>query len=418
MAYIIDNIPEAIRESKQLLRKLAAEQGADFKVTFDEFTESIKQEVSEIKALKDKGEMIIPELEYADLIASGISDQHKSQIRQRGCAIVRNIFPEQQVKEWDEELGRYLSDINYVEASMKSTDDHMSAVQKANPQMFSVYWSKPQVEARQSENLAKVRSQLNRLWHYEQDGKQLFDPDLECTYADRVRRRQAGDDTIGISLHVDGGSIERWTDDQGFHKVFRKLIAGDWQNYDPFDAAFRNDTREVTSPAVSNVFRTYQGWIALSPQGPGDGTLEVIPMVRALAWMYLRAMQEDVAEDDLCGAVIGHSLKYDEKWHSLLKDALISIPQMRRGDGIWWHPDVIHGVEEVHGGDDFSNVIYIGASPACAKNDDYAKRQLPTFKAGKSAPDFSAEDYEAGCESRGKMDDLTELGRRQMGVLS
>ncbi len=416
MAYIIENVPEAIRESKQLLRKLAAEQGADFKVTFDELTESIKQEVSEIKALKDSGEAIIPELEYADLVASGISDAQKDQIRLRGCAIVRNIFPEQQVKDWDNELGDYLGDINYVDASMKSTDDSMSDVQKANPQMFSIYWSKPQVEARQSENLAKVRSHLNRLWHYEQDGKQLFDPDVECTYADRVRRRQAGDDTLGIQLHVDGGSIERWTDEQGFHKVFRKLIAGDWQGYDPFDAAYRNDTREVTSPAVSNVFRTYQGWIALSPQGPGDGTLEVIPMARALAWMYLRAMQDDVAEDDLCGALIGRSLRYKEEWHSLLKDALISIPQMNRGDGIWWHPDVIHGVEEHHNGDDFSSVIYIGAAPACAKNEAYLKKQLPTFEDGRSAPDFSAEDYEAGFEGRGKMEDLTDLGKRQMGA--
>ena len=417
MAYIIENVPEAIRESKQLLRKLAADQGADFKVTFDELTESIRAEVSEIKTLKERGDNIIPELEYADLIANGINDSQQTQIRKRGCAIVRNIFPESQVKQWDDELADYLNDMNYVDASMKSTDDHMSEVQKANPQMFSVYWSKPQVEARQSENLANVRSHLNRLWHYEQDGKQLFDPDRECTYADRVRRREAGDDTLGIRLHVDGGSIERWTDDQGFHKVFRKLIAGDWQGYDPFDAAYRNDTREVRSPAVSNVFRTYQGWVALSPQGPRDGTLEMIPMARALAWMYLRAMQDDVPEDDLCGALLGRSLQYREEWHSLLEDALISIPQMNRGDGVWWHPDVIHGVEERHEGEGYSNVIYIGAAPYCDKNEAYLKRQLPMFEAGKSAPDFAAEDYEAGFAGRGKMEDLTDLGKLQMGAV-
>lgn len=416
MNYKIDDVPEAIRESKQLLRQLAAEHGADFKVTFDALTESIREEVAEIKLLKDQGGQIVPELEYTDLIASGMTDSQKTLIRKRGCTIVRNIFPEDQVVQWDDELATYLSDVNYVAASTKSSDDHMSDVQKSNPQMFSVYWSKPQVEARQSENLAKVRSELNRLWDYKQDGEPLFDPDRECTYADRIRRRTPGDNTLAIRLHIDGGSIERWTDDQGFHQVFRKIISGDWQSYDPFDAAYRNNTREVVSPAVSSVFRTYQGWIALSPQGPGDGTLEIIPMARALAWIYLRALQDDVAEDDLCGALIGRSLIYHKEWHNLLEDAIISLPEMNRGDGIYWHPDVVHGVEETHGGDGFSSVMYIGAAPFCEKNEAYLKRQLGCFETGKSSPDFAAEHYELGFEGRGKPEDLTELGRVQMGL--
>ena len=417
MTYKIDNVAETIRQSKQLLRQLAAEQGADLKVAFDELSASIRDEVSEIKALKDRGEPIIPELDYQALAEGGISEQQQAEIRQRGCAIVRNIFPQPQMQRWDNELAKYLEDIDYVAASMKSTDAHMSEIQKANPQMFSVYWSKPQVEARQSENLAIVRSQLNRLWHYQQDGKQLFDPDRECTYADRMRRRMPGDDTLGIRLHVDGGSIERWTDDQGFHKVFRKLIAGDWQHYDPFDAAYRNDTREVSSPAVSSVFRTYQGWVALSDQGPGDGTLELIPIARALAWMYLRALQDDVPEDNLCDAIMGRSLRYHEQWHDLLRDGVMSLPQMHRGDGIWWHPDVIHGVEEVHQGSDFSSVMYIGAAPYCEKNAAYLKRQLGKFESGESSPDFAPEHYEKAFEGRGKPEDLSALGRIQMGMV-
>ena len=56
------------------------------------------------------------------------------------------------------------------------------------------------------------------------------------------------------------------------------------------------------------------------------------------------------------------------------------------------------------------------SAQSCAKNEAYLKKQLPTFEAGRSAPDFSAEDYEAGFAGRGKMEDLTDLGKRQMGA--
>ena len=33
--------------------------------------------------------------------------------------------------------------------------------------------------------------------------------------------------------------------------------------------------KEIPSPAVSHVFRTFQGWAALTEQGPSDGTLTI-----------------------------------------------------------------------------------------------------------------------------------------------
>ena len=34
----------------------------------------------------------------------------------------------------------------------------------------------------------------------------------KLVYADRVRRREPGDDTLGLSPHCDAGSVERWID--------------------------------------------------------------------------------------------------------------------------------------------------------------------------------------------------------------
>jgi len=42
------------------------------------------------------------------------------------------------------------------------------------------------------------------------------------------------------------------------------------------------------------MFRTFQGWTALTEQGPDDGTLQVLPVANAIAYVLLRALQADV----------------------------------------------------------------------------------------------------------------------------
>ena len=77
---------------------------------------------------------------------------------------------------------------------------------------------------------------------------------------------------------------------------------------------------------------------------------------------------------------------------------------------------MIHSVADEHNGADFANVIYVGATPACEKNAAYASKQAQKFLAGESGPDFAAENYEVDFEGRATIDDLTDLGRAQMGL--
>ena len=112
----------------------------------------------------------------------------------------------------------------------------------------------------------------------------------------------------------------------------------------------------------------------------------------------------------------GRALGASQEWHKEILEGLISIPEVEPGDTVWWHPDVIHSVANEHQGDHYANVIYVGASPVCAKNEAYARRQADAFYSGRSAPDFAAEDYEVNFEGRATVDDLTELGRRQLHI--
>ncbi|MDH2434878.1 DUF1479 family protein [Pokkaliibacter sp. MBI-7] len=407
--------PEQFRPRIAEAKRLLKAQISDLPERFAAMTARIQQQVEDIQACVASGESPIPVVNFADLQEEGM-DELKTRIRRRGCVVVRNVFPREQVDEWNRQLMEYVNENDYFskEVEKRGLDNYFSALASGRPQIFGLYWSKPQVMARQSEQLALTRRWLNRLWTFEYDGQQVFNPDQECSYADRARQREPGDKTLGLSPHVDGGTIERWIE-PSYRQVYRHVFGGDLAAYQPFDSLYRTEAVEIPSPAVCRMFRTYQGWTAMSQQGPGDGTLNLVPIADAMAWMLLRALQDDVPDDELCGAKAGRALSVTEKYHQLLLQAFVPIPTVYPGDTVWWHPDVIHGVEDHNKSQGYSNVIYIGAAPDCQKNRDFLALQRPAFEAGKSSPDFAPENYEVDFTGRALPDDLTELGKRQMG---
>ena len=386
---------------------------ADLQRAFADVKDHVARAAERIRRDDAAGRPTVPDLAYADIKAGRVTEGTRQAIRASGAAVVRGVFPAEGATEWFEEVGRYVEANRYEEreAGKRGLDRYFSALQAGTPQIFNVFWSKPQVKARQDPRLAETRSFLDRLWiGYEG----VFNPDLQCTYADRLRRRQPGDKTLGLSPHMDAGTVERWID-PGYQRVYERVFAGDWRGYDPFDASHRLGTREIPSAAVSSVFRTYQGWTALTRQGPQDGTLRLTPIAEGICYVLLRALQEDVPEDDLCGAAPGRALGVSPEWHPELIAATVSIPEVMPGDTVWWHPDVCHSVADEHAGREYASVIYIGSAPDCAKNRAYLPGQLAAFLAGNSPPDFAPMNLEAHFEGRATEADLTELGRRQMG---
>jgi hypothetical protein len=358
------------------------------------------------------GRPVVPEVSYHAIKDGSVPDATRAAIRKTGCVVVRGVFPAPVANDWFAEVGEYLEANHYEqrEIDKRSLDKYFSALKAGKPQIFNIYWSKPQVHARQDPKLAETRAFLNRLWHF--DG--FFDPDRDCTYADRLRRRHPGDETLGISPHMDAGTVERWID-PGYQRVYRHVFAGDWRAYDPFDAAHRLETREIPSPAVCSMFRTYQGWTALTRQGPEDGTLRLIPIAEGICYVLLRALQEDVPETDLCGAAPGRALGVSPEWHPELVAGMVPIPEVQPGDAVFWHTDICHAVGDRHAGQDYASVVYIGSAPDCPKNRAYLPKQKAAFLAGRSAPDFAAMDLEVDFTGRATEQDLTPLGRQQMG---
>jgi len=403
----------AIRQLKQELRA----QIGDVQTVFNQLSERIAARVAEINALKARGEPVWPVIPFADIQNGTLSDEQREAVKRRGCAVIKGHFPREKALGWDRSMLEYLDRNHFDEVYKGPGDSFFGTLEASRPEIYPIYWSQAQMQARQSSEMAQVQSFLNRLWTFESEGKQWFDPDVSVIYPDRIRRRPPGTTSKGLGAHTDSGALERWLL-PAYQQVFAAVFNGKPEEYDPWNAAHRTEVEEYTvdNTTKCSVFRTFQGWTALSDMLPGQGLLHVVPIPEAMAYVLLRPLLDDVPDDELCGVAPGRVLPISAQWHPLLIEALTSIPALEAGDSVWWHCDVIHSVAPVTDQQGWGNVMYIPAAPLCEKNLAYAKRVKAALEKGASPGDFPREDYETTWADRFTLDDLNEHGKRALGM--
>lgn len=403
----------AIRQMKHELRA----QIGDVQAVFDRLHAKIADRVAEIAALKKSGDPVWPVIPFADVKNGTLSEAQRAAVKRRGCAVIKGHFPREQALAWDNAMLDYLDRNHFDEVYKGPGDNFFGTLTASRPEIYPIYWSQAQMQARQSEEMAQVQSFLNRLWTFESNGKQWFNPDVSVIYPDRIRRRPPGTTSKGLGAHTDSGALERWLL-PAYQQVFARVFDGNVDEYDPWNAAHRTDVEEYTvdNTTKCSVFRTFQGWTALSDMIPDQGLLHVVPIPEAMAYILLRPLLDDVPEDELCGVAPGRVLPISEKWHPLLIEALTSIPALEAGDSVWWHCDVIHAVAPVENQQGWGNVMYIPSAPMCEKNLAYAKKVKAALETGASPGDFPREDYETDWQDRFTLNDLNIHGKRALGM--
>ncbi|BBS36434.1 DUF1479 domain-containing protein [Enterobacter sp. LM3] len=401
---------------RQMKRELRAQIG-DVQAVFDQLSDKIATRVAEINALKNKGEPVWPVIPFADVKNGTITAEQREAVKRRGCAVIKGHFPREQALAWDNAMLDYLALNQFDDVYKGPGDNFFGTLMASRPEIYPIYWSQAQMQARQSEEMAQVQSFLNRLWTFESNGKQWFNPDVSVIYPDRIRRRPPGTTSKGLGAHTDSGALERWLL-PAYQQVFARVFDGNVDKYDPWNAAHRTEVEEYTVDNTTrcSVFRTFQGWTALSDMIPDQGLLHVVPIPEAMAYILLRPLLDDVPEDELCGVAPGRVLPISEKWHPLLIEALTSIPALEAGDSVWWHCDVIHSVAPVKDQQGWGNVMYIPAAPMCEKNLAYAKKVKVALETGASPGDFPREDYEKTWQDRFTVNDLNIHGKRALGM--
>ena len=408
------DLKAAIREVKAALRARIAASGRSVEEVFAVIEGRVAVQVAEITEAKERGESIWPVIDYADIEAGTVSPEALGQLRRRGCLVVRGHFPREQALAWDRGIVDYVEGNRFFENYRGPGDDFFGSV-GSKPEIYPIYWSPAQMQARQSDRMARVQSFLNARWTSESGGVRWFDPDRDSVYPDRIRRRPPGADSGGLGTHLDPGTLDLWMT-EAYQNAFRHLFDGTVEQYDPWDAAHRTAGPQYAGSTMCSAFRTFQGWTALSDMDRDQGVLHTVPVPAAMGYLMLRPLLADVPDDDMCGVTVDQVFPADEKWHPLLMQAVSGIPDVRAGDSVWWHCDMIHSVAPVTDQQGWGNVMYIPAAPWCPRNEKYAASVREAFRTGSSPGDFPAEHYERTWENRFTVDDLNATGRRGLGL--
>ncbi|MGW7535403.1 YbiU family protein [Amycolatopsis sp. NPDC054798] len=409
-----DDLPAAIREIKAALRARIEASGRTVEEVFAVVEARVAAAVEEIEAAKARGEEIWPVLDYADIEAGRVSAEDLARLKRRGCLVVRGHFPREQALAWDAGIVDYVEGNRFFEHYRGPGDDFFGTV-GSRPEIYPIYWSAAQMEARQSDRTARVQKFLNAQWKSESDGVRWFDPSRDSLYPDRIRRRPPGADSGGLGTHLDPGTLDLWMT-EAYQRAFRHLFDGTVESYDPWDAAHRTAGPQFEGSTMCSVFRTFQGWTALSDMDHDQGVLHTVPIPEAMGYLMLRPLLADVPENDMCGVTVNQVFPASEKWHSLLLRASSGIPDVRAGDSVWWHCDLIHSVAPVENQRGWGNVMYIPAAPWCARNAAYAGSVREAFESGSSPADFPPEHYERSWPDRFAPGQLNESGRRGLGI--
>lgn len=416
-SFVSSSLPVDYKKNIIEMKRVLRAQAGDVEALFEQVCAAVEREIADARRQETETGSAWPELSLQQLMRGETDSRQIALIKRRGCVVVRQTFAREQALTMDRAMLDYLDDNHFDEQYRGPGDNFFGTLTASRPEIFPIYWSPSQMQARQSPAIASVQSFLNRLWNFESAQGRWFDPDTSILYPDRIRRRPPGTCSQGLGAHTDSGALERWLS-PAYQQVYAAIFNGRLAEYDPWDAAWRPqaDEYQVENTTTCSAFRTFQGWTALSDMDIGQGLLHVVPTPLAMAYILLRPLLKDVPEDELCGVAPGRVLPVSQQWHPHLINGLCSIPSLKAGDSVWWHCDLIHAVAPVENQQGWGNVMYIPAAPLCEKNARYARRVRDAFERGASPADFPPEDYETRWQGRFSAEQLNETGRRSLGM--
>nr|WP_299075901.1 YbiU family protein [uncultured Paraglaciecola sp.] len=187
----------------------------------------LENEIEDIERSQAQGKSVWPEITYEQIHRQTVPESITALIKKRGCAVIRGHFSPEQAQQWDEALVEYVEINDFDNQYRGPGDDFFGTLSASRPEIFPIYWSPSQMEARQSPRMHEVQCFLNGFWKVESEGRRWFDPAVSYIYPDRVRRRPPGTTSNGLGPHTDSGALERWLL-PAYQRVFRHILAGQW----------------------------------------------------------------------------------------------------------------------------------------------------------------------------------------------
>lgn len=79
-------------------------------------------------------------------------------IKRRGCAVIKGHFPREQALAWDTAMLEYLDRNHFDDVYKGPGDSFFGSLEASRPEIYPIYWSPSQMQARQSDEMAAVQS--------------------------------------------------------------------------------------------------------------------------------------------------------------------------------------------------------------------------------------------------------------------
>ncbi len=165
----LNSINEIIIQEKNYLKN----KSKNYVENFLEIEKFITDEIINIEELNKKNENIIPEVKFDDLKLN--LEDLTLEVKKRGCVVIRDVFDDDLITQMNKDLEQYIEENNYYEDQKKKADidKYFSDLKSGKPQIFGLYWSKPQVNIRQSieSEVAKAKRIIEELDKAAKEGK-------------------------------------------------------------------------------------------------------------------------------------------------------------------------------------------------------------------------------------------------------
>jgi len=342
-------------------------------------------------------------------------------VRDRGCVILRNVVSEEQASAWEADLKNYTRRHRTV-----------GGFPEEDPQNWSLWWTRAQVQIRSHERVMQAMNCVSRLWHVSDDSLPI-DLASQVVYPDRFRIRHPSKDAeYTLPAHLDSGGIERWEDPTN-RSNFQDILDGNWDNWDGWAADRRYDAKSdlYATGSACSCWRSLQGWLSLSHTSTGEGTLRLLPSLKAsVAYIMLRPLfdtneQYDDSQPTFPGSTPGNTQFYPTREHHphlLMEKSMIGIPPVRPGDYVFWHCDLVHEVDRFHPGTRDSSVVYNACIPLTPYNiqslkgvrDAFSKATVPKDFVG--YPNINEQECEHEDHGARRENILSAAGRKAMGL--
>lgn len=301
-----------------------------------------------------------------------------------------------------------------------------------DPQNWNLWWTPAQVQIRSHERVMRAMNCVSKLWQVSDDTLPI-DLASQVVYPDRFRIRHPSKDAeYTLPAHLDSGGIERWEDPVS-RSNFKDIFEGKWESWNGWTADLRYEAKSdlYDNGAACSCWRSLQGWLSLSHTSTGEGTLRLLPSLKAsVAYMMLRPLfvaseDFDDSQPTFPGATPGNTQFFptrEDHPHLLMDQSMVGIPPVRPGDYVFWHCDLVHEVDKFHPGRRDSSVVYNACVPLTPYNIRSLRGVREAFRQATVPRDFvnynniKEKEYQHDDHGARQENILSLAGKRAMGL--